>query len=141
MRRLQNIPDKNVNGLKKYGDLNFDVLRNDIGIDLVHYTCPRGHRWFELHPMDYPARCWRGGKPSDDYLDYTFILFKNAEDMGGYVTKEHYIENETFLETKFKDDIQAKRAIDELQRQLGTRYLVQWPPEEECSVEIRLLNN
>lgn len=89
--------------MQTYGSLNLKKLRDDNGLDFAHFTYLRHQCSCCYGPQDLPNRYWaKGKKPQlvkknghDMYKprleDVQYILFKNANNGSGYVTKNDII--------------------------------------------------
>lgn len=119
----------------QYKDLNLKKIRDDNGLDFAHFTYQRGMCSCCYGPKDLPKRYWRGNTiPADDYDDYTYLLFKNADNGSGHVKRTDEIENYTCIEWDFPIEKLKKICMD-LQEQLPDYYTVMMPPSEsECII-------
>ena len=96
--------------MKTYGDLDLKKLREECGLDFAHFTYQRGQCSCCYGPKDLPDKYWaKGKKPKviktlyreDGSIaaiywnrrdeDIQYILFKNANNGLGIVTKEDII--------------------------------------------------
>lgn len=120
-----------------YGDLNLRELRDACGIDFAHFTylpkmCSCCHS-----PKDLPSLYWKNREiPEGD--DYTYILFKNAENGSGIVRKKDVIEDYECVGYDLnKDTDLILKVVKLLQEQLGEDYWVQVPKDSYQCIIIR----
>lgn len=121
--------------MKTFGDLNLKKVRTMADLDFAHFTYKPGQCSCCYGPTDLPKLYWKDeetlkkAKETEKELktDYTFILFKNANNGSGSVTKKDEIDFTQYIDYKVKDEKQLKIVVDELQRQLGSEYEVIMP--------------
>jgi hypothetical protein len=114
----------------QYKDLNLKKIRDDNGLYFAHFTYQRGMCSCCYGPRDLPKRYWRGNTiPVDDNYDYTYILFKNADNGSGHVRGVDEIEDYTCIEWKFPME-KLENVCKDLQAQLGDEYVVLMPTDE-----------
>ena len=119
----------------QYGDLNLKKIRDDNGLDFAHFTYQRGMCSCCYGPKDLPKRYWRGNTiPSDGY-DYTYLLFKNADNGRGHVKRTDEIDNHTCIGWDFPMEKMEKICKD-LQEQLGDKYVVLMPTNTHTCISI-----
>lgn len=119
----------------QYGDLNLKKIRDDNGLDFAHFTYQRGMCSCCYGPRDLPKRYWRGNViPEDDY-DYTYLLFKNADNGSGHVKRADEIDNYTCIEWGFPME-KLKKVCKDLQEQLGDKYVVLMPTDTYTCIQI-----
>jgi len=83
-----------------YKDLNLKKVRDDNGLDFAHFTYQKGQCSCCYGPKDMAKRYWKDNIiPEGD--DYTYILFKNADNGSGYVKATDTIKSITFVEWDF----------------------------------------
>lgn len=121
--------------MKTYGDLNLKALQIEAGIDFAHFTYKNGMCSCCYGPQDLPKRYWKDGEVIEDG-DFSYILFKNANNGSGTVTKTDRIEDFTYIEHSLSDS-QMEKVINLLQEQLGEEYIVNKPKSEFECIEIR----
>lgn len=121
--------------MKTYGDLNLKALRIEAGIDFAHFTYKDGMCSCCYGPQDLPKRYWKDGNVIEEG-DFSYILFKNANNGSGTVTKTDRIEDFTYIEHSLSDS-QMEKVIELLQGQLGEGYVVNKPKSEFECIEIR----
>ena len=120
----------------QYGDLNLKKIRDDNGLDFAHFTYQRGMCSCCYGPKDLPKRYWRGNViPADDYDDYTYLLFKNADNGSGHVKRTDEIDNHTCIGWEFPMEKMEKICRD-LQEQLGDKYVVLMPTNTHTCISI-----
>lgn len=122
--------------MKKYRDLNLKSLREECDIDFAHYTFGSTQCSDLYGPRDMPARYWRDGKIATD-SNYEYILFKNAIDGRGTVTRNDFITDKTGIIWNLSD-IKLDKVCNALQRQLGEEYVVVKPESAWKCIIIRL---
>lgn len=76
---------RNINALKRYKDLNLKEIREKTGIDFAHFTFQPGMCSCCYGPEDLPSLYWKDRRIKHD--NYSYILFKNADNGSGSVTK------------------------------------------------------
>lgn len=119
----------------QYGDLNLKKIRDDNGLDFAHFTYQRGMCSCCYGPRDLPKRYWRGNViPEDDY-DYTYLLFKNADNGSGHVKRANEIDNYTCIEWGFPME-KLEKICKDLQEQLGDKYVVLMPTDTYTCIQI-----
>ena len=109
----------------KYKELNLKNLREEADLDFAHFTYQRGQCSCCYGPEDLPARYWRDGKKKRS--DYTYILFKNADNGSGTVRREDEITNYTCVSYRFRDSEQRDLVCRLLAEQLDETYVVLIP--------------
>lgn len=115
--------------MKTYGDLNLKAIREACGLDFAHYTYQKNQCSCCYGPQDQPKRYWLNGIiPEHD--NYSFVLFKNAYNGSGTVTKSNIIEDYTCIEHKFNTTEQAHQFCKLLKEQLGNDYVVTYRNNE-----------
>ena len=120
----------------QYKDLNLKKIRDENGLDFAHFTYQRGMCSCCYGPKDLPKRYWKGNViPGDDYEDYTYLLFKNADNGSGYVKRNDVIEDYTCVEWDFPIE-KLKKVCTDLQQQLPDYYAVMMPPNASCCIII-----
>ena len=119
---------------KTYGELDLKKIREECGLDFAHFTYKRNQCSCCYTPKDLPKRYWHKGIiPDGD--DYTYILFKNAYNGSGAVTKNDIIENYTCVSWNMSEE-QLDKVCDMLQEQLGNDYYVQKPNDKYTTIII-----
>lgn len=122
----------------KYKDLNLKKIRDKNDLDFAHFTFKPGMCSCCYGPRDLPKKYWKNGIVANENDDYTYLLFKNADNGSGYV--------------KFTDDIKPYQAISwnfpkeklvgvckDLQEQFGDKYIVMVPANDfHCIVALRI---
>jgi hypothetical protein len=112
----------------KYKDLNLKKIREDNDLDFAHFTYQKGMCSCCYGPKDLPKRYWRNGViPEHD--DYTYILFKNADNGGGVVTRDNEVDDYTCIEWGFPIE-KLENVCKDLQTQLGDEYVVLKPKSD-----------
>lgn len=109
----------------RYRDLNLRKIRDDNDLDFAHFTYKNGMCSCCYGPKDLPKRYWRGGViPEHD--DYTYILFKNANNGGGEVKRDDEIKDYQCVSWYFPIE-KLESVCRDLQAQLGNQYAVLMP--------------
>lgn len=119
----------------QYGDLNLKKIRDDNGLDFAHFTYQRGMCSCCYGPRDLPKKYWRGNVIPDDDYDYTYLLFKNADNGSGHVKRADEIDNYTCIEWDFPME-KLEKVCKDLQEQLGDKYVVLMPTNTYTCIQI-----
>lgn len=118
----------------KYKDLNLKKLREDNDLDFAHYTYKEGMCSCCYGPKDLPKRYWKDGViPDGD--DYTYILFKNANNGSGVVHRDDEIKDYQCISWRF-DDSKLDKVCSDLQEQLGNEYIVLVPTDTHWTIVV-----
>lgn len=141
--------------MKKYKDLNLKEIMKKADLDFAHFTYGKGQCSCCYGPWDMPKRYWKNGIKLSRYLEGTqhfnergeecggvpreisYILFKNAYNGSGTVTKEDTIEDYTCIGYKLSKE-QLDIVCEELQNQLGSEYIVTKPENEHTCIVIHI---
>lgn len=111
-----------------YKDLNLKKIREDNDLDFAHFTYQNGMCSCCYGPKDLPKRYWRKNTiPEGD--DYTYILFKNANNGGGIVRRDDEIRDYQCVSWKFPIE-KLETVCKDLQTQLGNEYVVLKPKND-----------
>lgn len=122
-----------------YGELNLKKIREDNDLDFAHFTYSRGMCSCCYGPKDLPKRYWKGGIiPEHD--DYTYLLFKNADNGSGTVKRSDEIKDYTCIEWDF-DMNKLSNICKGLQNQLGAKYVVLMPTTMSRCILIVKINS
>lgn len=117
----------------KYSELNLKKIRDDNGLDFAHFTYQKGMCSCCYGPKDLPKRYWTGGViPDGD--DYTYLLFKNADNGSGHVKRNDEIMCDC-IEWDFPMEKLANVCTD-LQTQAGKDYVVFMPTSKSYCIKI-----
>ena len=113
----------------KYKDLNLKKIREDNDLDFAHFTYQKGMCSCCYGPKDLPKRYWRGGViPEHD--DYTYLLFKNADNGSGIVKRDDEICGGTYDCIAWDFPVEKlENVCKDLQAQLGDEYVVLKPKD------------
>ena len=112
----------------KYKDLNLKKIREDNDLDFAHFTYQKGMCSCCYGPKYLPKRYWKGNViPEDD--NYTYLLFKNADNGSGHVKRNDTIKDYTCIEWGFPME-KLESVCKGLQEQLGDDYVVLMPTDE-----------
>lgn len=119
-----------------YNDLNLKELREKCDIDFAHYTYKKGQCSCCYGPKDLAKTHWRKGiEITDDLRDYSYILFKNADNGSGHVTKNDHLSDIEFVSWNLNDD-QLDRVCYELSVQYGEGWVVLVPKDDMTTIII-----
>lgn len=111
-----------------YKDLNLKKIREDNNLDFAHYTYQRGMCSCCYGPKDLPKRYWKNNTiPDGD--NYTYILFKNADNGCGVAKGTDEIKDYTCIEWRSSME-QLQNICKDLQTQLGDEYVVLKPKND-----------
>ena len=80
----------------KYGELNLREIRDLADIDFAHFTYRRGQCSCCYGPKDLLKMYWKN-RVIPEHDDYSYILFKNADNGSGTVTKNDEISDGTCI--------------------------------------------
>lgn len=108
-----------------YKELNLKELREKCDIDFAHYTYKRGQCSCCYGPTDMAKRYWKNGEIKQD--NYTFILFKNADNGSGHVVAYDKIKDIQHIEWALPPD-KLVEVCKELQAQMP-EYTIFVPKE------------
>lgn len=113
----------------KYKDLNLKKIREDNDLDFAHFTYQNGMCSCCYGPKDLPKRYWRGGIiPEHD--NYTYMLFKNANNGSGIVKRDDEICCHSYECIAWDFPIERlENVCKDLQSQLGDEYVVLKPKD------------
>lgn len=115
----------------QYKDLNLKEIREKANLDFAHYTYKKGMCSCCYGPKDLPKRYWKNNMISEDN-NYTYILFKNANNGSGAVTKNHFIKKYTYISWRMNQE-QLDLVCNLLLEQLDEDYVIVKPQSKhEC---------
>lgn len=118
----------------KYNELNLKRIREDNDLDFAHYTYKRGMCSCCYGPKDLPSLYWRGRIiPGGD--DYTYLLFKNADNGSGIVKGTDDIKDYQCIEWSFPLE-KLHNVCGDLQKQLGDDYVVFVPKDHSTCIMV-----
>ena len=114
----------------KYKELNLKKIREDNDLDFAHFTYQAGMCSCCYGPKDLPKRYWRNNTiPEGD--DYTYLLFKNANNGSGIVRRDDEICCHSYECVSWDFPIEKlENVCKDLQSQLGSEYVVLVPPNK-----------
>lgn len=135
--------------MKTYADLNLKKIRDDCGLDFAWHTFNRGQCSCCFGPKDI-KKGWAKGKnpqkivtkqeangkaaahtPDQDTDNYTYILFKNADNGSGRIKSlNEPVTDHTYILHRVSSPEQMHKICSMLQEQLGPQYLVKEPEED-----------
>lgn len=141
--------------MKQYKDLNLKKLREDNDLDFAHFTYKSGQCSCCYGPQDMAARYWKNGKKPEKIYDVpgnsyhyeingdiidinniNYILFKNANNGSGIVTKNDFIKNYTCVSYSLKNKEQITKICEELMKQLDEDYIITIPKNDNYAIVI-----
>lgn len=118
----------------KYKDLNLKKIREDNDLDFAHFTYQKGMCSCCYGPKDLPKRYWRNNTiPEGD--DYTYILFKNANNGSGTVKRDDELKRYQCVSWHFPID-KLENVCKDLQEQVGDDYVVLVPTSDWYTILI-----
>lgn len=112
----------------KYRDLNLKKIREDNDLDFAHFTYQKGMCSCCYGPKDLPKSYWKG-KVIPEHDNYTYLLFKNADNGSGVVRGNDEIDDYTCIEWDFPIE-RLETVCKDLQSQLGDEYVVLKPKND-----------
>ena len=139
----------------KYKDLNLRAIREACDLDFAHYTFAPGMCSCCYGPQDLPSMYWRDRKvapeskhaysncnltkegfstPIDDESEFTYLLFKNADNGAGHVRANDEI-REGYIQWAFPLD-RLDKVCSMLQEQLGDDYEIVKPDSPMRCIKI-----
>lgn len=118
----------------KYKELNLKKIREDNDLDFAHYTYKKGMCSCCYWPTDLASIYWKNRTKRDDD-NYEYILFKNADNGSGHVTREDEIKGNVCISWRF-DPSKLRKVCKDLQEQLGDDYSVLVPPNDLYTIVI-----
>lgn len=128
---------------KYYSDLDLKSLAIECGLDFAHYTYVPGMCSCCFGPLHFSGCYWvngsEGRKRAENTGNYTYILFKNAENGSGVVSDSDLIENDTHIRYRVNNKDQLLRVCKHLQKQLGDDYEIVIPDDFSYCIEIKYL--
>ena len=116
----------------KYKDLNLKAIRDEYELDFAHFTYQNGMCSCCYGPRDLPDRYWAKGSNKESN-DISFILFKNANNGSGVVTRNDELREIQYIEWSLPAD-KLKPVCQALQNQLGNEYSVGVPSSERLCI-------
>jgi len=122
---------------KIYEDLDLKALREELNIDFAHFTYKKDQCSCCYGPKDLPSLYWKD-KVIPEGDDYSYILFKNAHNGRGSVTKYDTIGHVNIQWGNLSEE-QLDGVCRILQEQLGYGYKVTKPKTSLYCIEINKL--
>ena len=135
--------------MKQYKDLDLKTIREVCDLDFAHYTYKEGMCSCCYTPKDLAPIHWKGRvvstktsysssvEETDHETEYEYLLFKNADNGSGHVTKNDYIKNHTCIEWGFPFS-KMEKVCSMLEEQLGEEYIVERPEDHMTCIIIKL---
>lgn len=123
----------------QYKDLNLKKIREDNDLDFAHFTYRKGMCSCCYGPKDLAKRYWRNGIIPEGN-DYTYILFKNANNGSGTVKREDEINGYVCIAWRFPME-KMHSVCGDLQKQLGDEYIVYMPKNEKICIIVLKTNS
>lgn len=117
-----------------YKDLNLAAIRDKNDLDFAHYTYKPGQCSCCYGPKDLAKKYWKK-RTIPDYDDYTYLLFKNADNGSGHVKSTDKIDDGTYIMWDFPEE-KLKSVCMDLQDQLGDEYIVLMPKNDRYCILI-----
>lgn len=118
----------------KYRDLDLKKLRDECGLDFAHYTYKRVQCSCCYGPRDMAAIHWRGRKIKEDG-DITYILYKNAYNGRGWVTKDDDVHDHDCISWKMPLKLLSK-VCSALSTQYGEGFRVYKPKNDFYTIVV-----
>lgn len=122
---------------KYYSDLDLKSIREALNIDFAHFTYRHDQCSCCYGPRDLPKLYWKDGIILEGN-EYSYILFKNANNGRGCVTKYDAITDGTCVSWRLNDE-QLEGVVKMLQEQLGIGYKVVKPEDNKTTIVIEKL--
>lgn len=123
-------------GMLQYKDLDLIKLRKKCDIDFAHYTFQKGMCSCCYGADDLPKRYWRDGIVRTD--NYSYILFKNADNGSGHVTREDYLSSKDSIYILWDlNETQLDAVLKELEAQVGSEFIVKRPEDKSRCIELK----
>lgn len=123
--------------MKKYRDLNLKKIRIDNNLDFAHFTYKDGMCSCCYGPRDLPKRYWKDGKIPEQGDSFQYILFKNANNGSGQVTKNFTIDDYTCISNRIYSRETLKKVCLDLMSQLDDDYFILMPKTDSYCIVIR----
>lgn len=117
----------------KYKDLNLRKLRDKNELDFAHFTYKPGMCSCCYGPRNLAKRYWKNGIIKDD--DYTYLLFKNADNGNGHVKFTDEIIPCQCIEWDFPEE-KLLNVCRDLQEQFGKKYVVLMPKNNAYCIKV-----
>lgn len=122
---------------KTYGELDLKSIREKLNIDFAHFTYQPSQCSCCYGPKDLPKRYWKDSKiPEGD--DYTYVLFKNANNGSGPVKKGDTFKKYQNIEWKLSNE-QLDGFCEMLQEQIGEDYKIIKPEDSSICIQIEYI--
>lgn len=114
-----------------YKELNLKKIRENNDLDFAHYTYKNGMCSCCYGPKDLPKRYWKNGIVRDRNEGVQYLLFKNADNGSGVVTREDEICCHLYdcIEWSFPIE-KLENVCRDLRAQLGDGYVVLKPQDD-----------
>lgn len=128
---------------KRYEELDLKKIRETAGLNFAHFTYKKGMCSCCYGPKDLPAKYWTGGEEGKKKAvdgDYSYILFKNADNGSGAVRKTDEIRGTNYIEWNL-DDEQLDTVVEMLKEQLGDGYEVVKPKDDYYCITVKCLED
>lgn len=121
--------------MKQYKDLNLKKIRDEFGLDFAHFTYQKGMCSCCCGPEDLPKKYWKDGIVKDN--NYSYILFKNADNGSGVKTRNDVIEDYTCIEWEIPDSVDVTDICRAILNQLDGDYCIEIPKTKNFCIVIR----
>lgn len=123
--------------MTQYKDLDLKKIREAADLDFAHYTYQKHMCSCCYGPKDLPKLYWKN-RTIPDHYNYSYILFKNASNGGGAVTKNDTIKHHTCISWKNMTAEQLDMVCQMLLDQLDSDYAIAKPKcETLCIIILR----
>lgn len=108
----------------KYKELNLKKIREDNDLDFAHFTYQKGMCSCCYGPKNLPKRYWRNNTIPEGN-NYTYILFKNADNGSGTVKRDDELCGNTYECIGWDFPVEKlENVCKDLQKQVGDEYVV-----------------
>ncbi len=113
----------------KFEELNLKQIREDNGLDFAHFTFLKNMCSCCSTPLEFPARYWHRGIKPQSMDNVQYLIFKNADNGSGRVTKNDDISEYECILWQFPVEKLGKICKD-LEQQMGNEYEILVPGSE-----------
>lgn len=134
----------------RYCDLNLQEIREKNDLDFAHYTYRKGMSSCCYGPLDLAKKYWRNNEipsnkvsysPNNDDTtvadnEYTYLLFKNADNCGGHVCGTDEIGEVELIEWGFPIS-KLDSVCKDLQEMFGAEFRVVKPDNAYRCIVVR----
>lgn len=117
----------------KYQDIDLKKIREENGLDFAHFTYLRNMCSCCSTPLEFPARYWHKGIKPTSMDNVQYLIFKNADNGSGRVTKNDNISECECISWKFPVEKLGKVCGD-LENQMGREYEILVPGSKHLCI-------